>query len=49
MAMRRFAAETLDVESPQGLWPRYRTALRSHALAWRGILEVCHVLPQTGA
>jgi hypothetical protein len=46
VAMRRFAAGTLDVESPRGLWPRYRSAVRSHALAWRGILEVCDVLPQ---
>lgn len=44
-AMQRFAAATLDVESSQGLWMRYRAAVGAHASAWQPLLEACGHLP----
>lgn len=49
LAMEAFAARVLDVESSEGLWRRYRSALRAHAEAWQPLLESCGLLPGVGS
>ena len=41
--MRRYLRSLSDVD--EGLWPRYRSAVRDHAAAWAPILEACGALP----
>lgn len=44
--MRHFAERVLDTESSDGLWLRYRDALRRHAEAWGPLSARCGLLPQ---
>lgn len=43
--MRRYAAAVLDPAASDGLWQRYRGAVRAHARAWDGLLQRCGLTP----
>ncbi len=43
--VRRYHEQVLSPTAPEGVWSRYRTALRVHAAAWEPTLRTCDVLP----
>lgn len=48
-AMEAYRRRVLSLAEPDGIWQRYRRAVRRHAAAWQPTLTRCGVLPEADA